>query len=146
MSNVANHLHRIDQTVAYLKNTVTKRPDIMGLNNEVSTKRQVYNEILQALSNSRMLYQEIQSLRDVINAIEDTSEPQTPDLLSIPFTLEDEIDNKCRKSTRYSKGFLFSPIAVGALSVYAVKYGKMNGENTFTFMLNSIPRFNYKFY
>jgi len=111
----------------------------MSYSNDITTKDQVLNEVLQNLINTRSLFNDLQSLRNLTHTLEDWSEPQKPEVLSIPFTLEDELNSNAKKSSKYSKRLVLTLISVGALTLI-INYKPINGQNLLKSFTQSIPR------
>ena len=143
ISNISSHLTRIDQTIAFLKNRIIKRPDMLSHNSDVVSKDKIFNETLQSLINTRHLYNELQSLRTVILSTDHLKESQNPDVLSIPFSLEDELNNNSKsKSFSFTKTLILSVLSVGALTVVVIKYRHINRQNCdhlFSLAIQSLP-------
>ena len=147
LSNMSTQLSRMDQTILFLKNKVSKKPEILSSRNDMICKNKVFVETLQNLINTRNLFNDLHLLSDAIKSVEDFSEPQTPDVLSIPFTLEDELNIYTKKSSKYYKTLVFSVLSVSAVTLLAIKYGNINRDNLLTFVIQSIgrpkiPKFN----
>ncbi|XP_054163045.1 ankyrin repeat, SAM and basic leucine zipper domain-containing protein 1-like [Oppia nitens] len=123
MSNISSHLVRIDQTITFMKKKIEAKPELMSLKNDVTTSRQVFNETLQTLINCRQLYEDVQAFRRLITSIEDISEPQTPEILSLPANIEDEmVSNVNRKSSKLLKSLIFGVISIGTVTIYTLKF------------------------
>jgi hypothetical protein len=144
MTNIANHITRIDHTIVFLRHKIYKSPESLSYNNDITTINKVRDETLQTLINTRYLYQELQFFRQELNKITDTSEPQTEDIMKISYALENEIldfNNNNKSQSYYSKSALI--ITVGILGVFVLKYGRFTKENVFDFIVKTIPKHNF---
>jgi hypothetical protein len=144
MTNIANHITRIDHTIVFLRHKIYKSPESLSYDNDIITINKVRDETLQTLINTRCLYQELQFFRQELNKITDTSEPQTEDIMKISYALENEIldfNNNNKSQSYYSKSAFI--ITVGILSVFVLKYGRFTKENVFDFIIKTIPKPNF---
>lgn len=140
LTNVANHMSRIDETISFLRNKIDKNPEILKYDNDLSTLSNIHKETLQTLINTRSLFQNLQFFRQQLIPIEDISEPKTPDVISISYELEEEFNISEKKSKSFYSRSLWL-ISFGIFGVFiGIKYGNISKDNFLDVIMRSVPK------